>query len=326
MKNSDSLLIKVLFLSSAACVIAISQHAVASEALKAKVNQVKTQTTSQKSLAALPQRNGIAGQEWKNPRGGNAAAKAGIPAQGPQPQPRTPQQTKPSASPLSFSVLQRESSPEPSTSIRTPALEADAAVPLIGESASNGAAEGAPQRSEKNDQAIGGSHASEAGNAEAENTGNAQIFLVLIALCSALAGTAVILYVISKRTPQTEKGKPPTQEARQEVQQQLPSALQAQPTPEETIAHLEETEEEDSVIELAQRFQRGQGEMQLLFSIQAHETEEAPLSSFIDVTTAKAKGGAKRTAKKPGLGRSEAELLMRLQRCGTSAHHPQRIL
>ena len=89
----------------------------------------------------------------------------------------------------------------------------------------------------------------------------------------------------------------------------------------------EEPVEEDVAVELAQRYQPRREEMQLLFSIQALENEKAPLTNLIQTSSSpKAVGNTKKLAKKFGLGKSEVELLMRLQKCGTSSNHLQRML
>ena len=234
-----------------------------------------------------------------------------------------------SVAPLPFNTLQRETFPGSQSSSRMPLYGANPPETATGETTDNSSRGGSPQKVEKNKLNAAVPSATDGNSAEAENSGAAQIFLVLAALCTALAGTAVILYLISKRAPQKEETKVISSEIRQEVQPGLSAPLPSEKKSVEQVDVYvnEEPVEEDAAAELAQRYQRGQGEMQLLFSIQAHENKKSPLANLIHTSSSpKAKGKTKKRAKKFGLGKTEVELLMRLQKCGTSSNHLQRML
>ena len=172
--------------------------------------------------------------------------------------------------------------------------------------------------------------AEEDANRADQKSGTSGVMLVMIALCAALTGTAGVLYVISKRVHHTTGSKPVRQEVRQKpAAHELPYLIPERKQPARLDSILSEVPEEkaDEVVELAQRFQRGQGEMQLMFDLQSHREESVPMARLITAgSPAKAKGGRKKLAGKLGAGKGEAELLIRLQKFQSSAHHAQRML
>ena len=206
--------------------------------------------------------------------------------------------------------------------LRVSDAKANSIVPFNTELTDNVSRESALQHGSNGELNAADPSSSESRKAEPENSESAQIFLVLVALCTALAGTAVILYVISKRSSQNDGMKPAAKEFGQKVRPQVPVPLANETKPAEKsgadVQYEEEMEEENAVVELAQRYRRGQGEMQLLFSIQGHESEQAPLANLLQLSSSsKAKSKTKRLAKKIGLRKSEVDLLMRLQKCST---------
>ena len=234
-----------------------------------------------------------------------------------------------SAAALPYSALQKETLPGSHGNSPLAFDGVKAAETFTGETAENTSRMVSSKKAEKSEADAAASFAADGNTAEAENSGSAQIFLVLVALCSALAGTAVILYLISKSAPQKEAAKNVSPEITQNVQPQVPMPLPPEEKPAEVVDSLidEEPNEEDAAVELAQRYQRGQGEMQLLFSIRAHENEGAQIASLLSTPSSpKSKGNAKRLAKKIGLGKSEVELLVRLQKYGTAGNRSERIL
>ncbi len=162
-----------------------------------------------------------------------------------------------------------------------------------------------------------------------ESDGNAGVFLILVALCAAFAGTAAVLYMLSKRAPHRIETKAARPVVPEHPQRRDSVYLAPERKPLERVGTFvdEADEKEHAVVDLAQRYQRGQGEMQLLFSLQAHENGEVPFANLINTSSSpKAKGNVKKHAKKFGLGRGEVDLLRRLQKCSTSATHTQRML
>ncbi len=310
MKNSRFPFLNVLHLTIAASLIACLSTADAAEMPQTKPGVAKVLSVPQKNPGPVIQSAG---------QGRTPATAKGV-------------QLKPtpgSAVPLPYNTLQRETFPESQGSSRMPLYGVNPAETVTGESTDNTSRGGSPQKVEKNELNAAVPSATDSNSAETENSGAAQIFLVLTALCTALAGTAVILYVISKRAPQREETKVISPESKQEVQLEVsvPMPPEEKPAEQFDVYVNEEPVEEDVAVELAQRYQRGQGEMQLLFSIQALENEKAPLANLIQTSSSpKAVGNTKKLAKKFGLGKSEVELLMRLQKCGTSSNHLQRML
>jgi len=159
--------------------------------------------------------------------------------------------------------------------------------------------------------------------------GSSAVLLGLVAVCIALAGTAAVLYVISKRAPQRneprvvrlEETQQPTLQVREFV---TPNQKQLE---EISILPNDLPEESNAVVELAQRFQRGQGEMQLIIDLQTHKEEKTSRTKLINTPHLSRVMGAKRkAAKKTGLGRGEVDLLDRLQKFQSSANHAQRML
>jgi hypothetical protein len=299
MKNTDSRFGKVLCLSFVFCAMAFFDTAIAGGLPQAKTNAPKVISAAQKNAASVTQQHAQLMRDEKNVSGAKAGVRTDRRADISRGHLQTALQAKPIPSPAPpppFSALQREMFPE-----------------------SQNASSLHPAASSVSDAA------------EAEDSGSAQIFLVIVALCAALAGTAVILYLIANRSPQKEIVKDATQALSQKVQPQMIAPLSLETVPleksEAGVQYEVTTEEGNAVIELAQRYQRGQGEMQLLFSIQAHETDEAPLTNLLHTSpSSKVKGKTIKRAKEIGLGKTEVDLLLRLQKCGTSANHSVRIL
>jgi len=166
-------------------------------------------------------------------------------------------------------------------------------------------------------------------SAEAETAGSAQIFLLAAALCSALAGTTVVLYVISKRSYQKEEAKTVSAEVKEaaRLKEPMPARAERKSVEQLDVSVAEETVPEEPAVELAQRFQRGQGEMQLLLNMQARESGEAPAARLLQIIPQTAgKEKTRKGTKRLGVGKGEAELLARLQHYGVSTNHPQRML
>jgi hypothetical protein len=305
MKDNRFMFIRVLLLCVVACGVGCMNTVWAFEVAHTPASDGKVIPAPQKQSGPILQRQGVQVQTSVQHQGTDAQHSS-LSAK--------KNQTRPapvSASGLPYNTLQRETLPESHSIARLPL---DGVKPAE-TSATEANAEVPP--------------ATDDNSAESENSGSAQIFLLLVALCTALAGTAVILYVISKRTPQKEEIKVISPEIKQELQPQVPM-----PPPHEE-KHVEEVDsfvyeepkEEDAAVELAQRFQRGQGEMQLLFSIQAHENDESLRVNLIHTSSSpKTKRNAKKLSKNFGLGKSEVELLRRLEKCGTSANQSQRML
>ena len=162
-----------------------------------------------------------------------------------------------------------------------------------------------------------------------ESAGSAGVFLILVALCMASVGTAAVLYLISKRASHKIEARPVRPAVIEQPQRHQLIPLIPERKPLERIGTFvsDADEKESAVVEMAQRYQRGQGEMQLLFNLQAHENDEASLANFIPTfSLPKARENMKKRAKKIGLGKGEVELLMRLQKYSSSANHTQRML
>ncbi len=310
MKNSRFLFLNVLQLTIAATLITCLSTADATEMPQTKPGVAKVLSVPQKNPSPVIQ-SAVQGRTPPTAKG---------------------VQSKPTASstlPLPYNTLQRETFPESQSSSRIPLYGLNPAETATGESTDNTSRGGSAQKVEKNELNAAAPSVTDGNSVETENSGAAQIFLVLAALCTALAGTAVILYLISKRAPQKEETKVISPEIKQEVQPEVSVSLPPEEKPVEQVDVYvnEEPVEEDAAVELAQRYQRGQGEMQLLFSIQARENEKTPLANLIHTSSSpKAMGNTRKLAKKFGLGKSEAELLMRLHKCGTSSNHLQRML
>ena len=166
-------------------------------------------------------------------------------------------------------------------------------------------------------------------SAEAGNDGSAQVFLLAAALCAALAGTTVVLYVISKRPNQKEEINTVSSEVNEEipVREAVPAVIEQKPVVQKDFSVVEEPAAADPAVELARRFQRGRGEMQLLLNMQTRDNEEAPVVQLLQIAPqTAAKGKNRKSAKKIDIGKGEAELLTRLHQFGASANHPQRML
>jgi len=333
MKSNDSRIVTALFLSFAFCAMVFLPTEVAGGVPQANTNSAKVISPAQKNAASVTE------QHARLLRDGGSAAVATLGARTElradiskgHPQPALQAKPIPALAPPSFSALQRASIPESQNASSLYPAEINSAVPFNDESADSSLRQRTPHNGFNSASNAAAVSVLGAANVEPENTGSAQVFLVIVALCAALAGTAVVLYVIAKRSPGkeivTEAIQANIQKARPQMTAPLrPETVQLEKS--DAGVQLEETtEEENPVVELAQRYQRGQGEMQLLFSIQAHETDETPLANLLHASpSSKVRGKTVKLAKEIGLGKSEVDLLLRLQKCGASADHSVRIL
>ncbi len=300
MKNSRFLFVNVLYVAIVASLIVCSSAADASESPKTKPGDAKMSGVPEKNVSAP-----------KNESQANS-----MPA---------------SARSLPYNTLQQETLPESQNSARAPFYGMKPAETITGATTENALRGESLQKIDNGE----GKHfvpsAAIGSNADVENSGSAQIFLILAAFCSALAGTAVILYLVSKRVPQKEETNVGSQEIKQEVQPQAAAPLLFEEKPAEQVdvevSLNEEPAEENAAVELAQRYHRGQGEMQLLFSLQSHENEKAPITQLLHTSSLnRTDGSRKKLAKKLGLGNGELDLLVRLQKTRKASHQSQRML
>ena len=159
--------------------------------------------------------------------------------------------------------------------------------------------------------------------------GSSALFLVIVAVAIAFAGTASVLYMISRRPTRMHETHQPLPAAREQHQALRPVLAQAGEKP---VDHVEPvpgdlSAEEEGVMELAQRFRRGQGEMQLVVDLQTRKEAdrgEIPLIS----SSLRRQEGTKRDkrARRPAFGKGEMDLLSRLRKYQSSASNAQRML
>jgi len=334
MKNSEFRFVKILCLTCAVCTIAFLATALAGEAPQTPTNAVKEIRTVQKNPALAAKQRAAAIHGKRNYLGVSAGVQKNLhpyTAKGGVKTGLRTQRIPTPASLLPYRASQKRSIPGLRSDLRVPGSKANSAVPFNSELMANASHERVLQSGSNPESNAGAPSASDGRKAEPESSESAQIILVLVALCAAFGGTAVILYLISKRSPRKDEMRTAARSLGHETQPQetAPMSIETRPTdkPGASSQAEEITEEEDAVVELAQRYRRGQGEMQLIFSMQAHENDEAPLANLLQASTrSKAKGNTKRLAKKFGLRKNEVDLLLRLQKCSDSANHSLRIL
>ncbi|HTX18026.1 MAG TPA: hypothetical protein VMG34_05125 [Bacteroidota bacterium] len=157
-----------------------------------------------------------------------------------------------------------------------------------------------------------------------EGQGSSAFFLLFVAVAIALTGTALVLKMIPKRP------------ARRPAETQQPPAVTRRPilaqAGEKQVDHIEPvpgdlSAEEEGAVELAQRFQRGQGEMQLVIDLQARRESARAAAPPISLSPRR-KETRRRTkhVRRPAVGKGETDLLSHLQRFQSTASHLQRML
>jgi hypothetical protein len=156
---------------------------------------------------------------------------------------------------------------------------------------------------------------------ESHSTTLAAMFLVVIAVCIALGGTFAVLFLASRQSGRkVEK----IEEDIQDEPGQRTSLLIPVNDAKESVQPKEESsfdclEEEESAIELAQRFHRGQGEMKFALNLQSRGKEHSRIEKLVHSRSfGKLNGNKKRLAKRFGIGNGEVDLAFRLQKFQSS--------
>lgn len=152
---------------------------------------------------------------------------------------------------------------------------------------------------------------------ERRRTTQATIVLAAIAVCIALGGTLAIMVLVSKRSGQKAGGN----NSRIQVEPALPLPVQ---TPafvaNEAVQRDEETlfdfrEEEENAIDLAQRFHRGQGELNLAFNLQSRRKVHSTIEKLMHSRSIGNPNRRKKLlAKRLGIGNGEVELALKFKK------------